>query len=176
MENLNKLFTEQEVEIVSEKILTATKDKIKEQISEAFYKETSDYLYQHYDNFKDGLKSSLIKEITEQYVNEPANYQFRELRNKLFAENKEEILKSLTDHAIFETVESILLEYTHKKQMFSWKWNESIAKIILNNWETFKDDERIQMTFGREIDNLKRQIRFLQEKINDVQNVVSEQD
>ena len=94
----------------------------------------------------------------------------------MFAENKEEILKSLTDHAIFETVESILLEYTHKKQMFSWKWNESIAKIILNNWETFKDDERIQMTFGREIDKLKRQIRFLQEKINDVQDVVSEHD
>ena len=87
MENLQKLFTEEQVNNVAEKILAATKDKFFEQLNQSFYKETSDYLYEHYNNFQSGLKNDLIKEITEQFVSDPSNYQFRELRNKLFKEN-----------------------------------------------------------------------------------------
>jgi len=174
METLNKLFTEQDVENVSEKILSSTKQKIKDQIADTFYEEMSDCLFEHYNNFKDGMKADLLKEITDQYVSDPVNYQFREFRNKLFAENKDVILKSLTDQAIFETVESIILEYTHKQQTFGWMWNEAIAKIVLANWGKFKDDERIQMSFGREIDNLKGQIQRLQERLNEVSSIVDE--
>lgn len=166
MENLNKLFTEKDIEEVSERILSSTKEKILEQISNAFYKENSNFLYEHYNNFKNSLKNDLIKEITEEFINDPTNYQFRELRDKLFLENENQILKSLTDQAIYNSLETIILKYSHKNEIFSWGWNQGITKFILNNWDNFKNNSNIKDGFGREIERLNDIIKNLQEKLN----------
>lgn len=48
--------------------------------------------------------------------------------------------------------------------------------IIGENWHKFNDDERVNNGLLRQIDQLKSQISYLQEKLNDTQNVVSVQD
>lgn len=174
MENLQKLFTEEQVNNVAEKILAATKDKFFEQLNQSFYKETSDYLYEHYNNFQSGLKNDLIKEITEQFVSDPSNYQFRELRNKLFKENKDEIVTALTDQAIYETLETIILNYSHKDATFSWRWNEGLVNFLLTNFDKFKDNERFNSPLLKEIERLKYTINNMQSKINSLYSQIND--
>ena len=82
----------------------------------------------------------------------------------------------LTDEAIEKTVETVIWKHTDKSYHFNWMWTDAIVRIIGENWHKFKDDERVNNGLLRQIDQLKSQISHLQEKLNDVQNVVSEQD
>ena len=174
MENLKKLFTEEKVSEVAEKILAATRDKFFEQLNQSFYKETSDYLYEHYNNFHDGLKKDLIKEITEEFVSDPTSYQFREFRSQLFKEHKTEISSALTDQAIYETLETIILNYSHKDATFSWRWNEGLANFLLTNFDKFKDNERFNSPLLKEIERLKYTINNMQSKINSLYSQIND--
>ncbi len=176
METLNEVFTEKQVEEVSDKILKSTIGKIKSELEDKFYNEMSSFIYEHYMNASDNIHENLIKEITEEFVTEPKNYKFKKLRQKLFNENKDLLIGILTDEAIETTVESVILQHTDKGYHFNWRWTDAIVRIVGENWHKFKDDERVNNGLLRQIDQLKSQISHLQEKLNDVQNVVSEQD
>lgn len=176
METLNEVFTEKQVDEVSDKILKSTIEKIKSELSDKFYNEMSSFIYEHYNNALDTIHENLIKEITEEFVTEPKNYKFLKLRQKLFNENKEVLTKLLTDEAIERTVETVIFQYTDKGYFFHWEWTDAIVRIIIENWHKFKDDERVNNGLLRQINQLKSQISHLQEKLNDIQNVVSEQD
>lgn len=167
----NLIMTEEQVAKVAENILVKTRDKIKEQIGDDFYRELSGFLYEHYSNHKDRVKEELIKEITEQYVKDPNSYQFKDLRRKIFDENKEEIVKSLTDEAIKDSVENVIQKYTHRDYHFSWQWKDNIVKLILKNWDKFKDDERIKEAFGRELDNRQSYIKSLEQQLSEIRNI-----
>lgn len=174
METLNKVFTEEQVAEVSDKILKATLGKLTDELNHKFYNEMGNFIYEHYSNASDEIHRQLIKEITEEFVKEPKNYKFAELRKKLFNENKELLVKTLTDEAIEKSVEDVIQNYTHRDYNFHWQWKEAIVRIVLANWNTLKEDERIKNSFGREIDNLKRQIQRLQEQLQAVQTIVEE--
>lgn len=100
MNSLDKVFTEENVNEVSEKILKSSIEKIKEEFSNNFYHELDAFVYEHYSNAKDKIEKELIKEITEEFIKEPMNYKYAKLREKLFLENKELLVKTLTDEAI----------------------------------------------------------------------------
>jgi len=170
MKKLNKIFTEDQVIDVANKILKKTIEKTKDELSNTFYNELENFLYEHYTNCNDKIKNNLIKEITEQFITNPDDYKFKELRDKIFYENKDKILPTLTEEAIKHCMENILLKYTHRNYMFDWQWKDGIVNIILTNWDKFKNDERISMQFGREIDRLNSRIINLQEKLNDIEN------
>jgi uncharacterized coiled-coil protein SlyX len=176
METLNKVFTEKQVDEVSDKILKSTIEKIKSELSDKYYNEMSSLIYEHYSNASDTIHENLIKEITDEFVNDPKNYKFLKLRQKIFNENKEQLTKILTDEAIYKTLENVIWQYTNKEYHFSWKWTDALVRIIGENWHKFKDDERVNNGLLRQIEQLKSQISHLQEKLNDIQNVVSEQD
>ena len=57
---------------------------------------------------------------------------------------------------------------------FEWRWKDAIVKIIGENWHKFKDDERVNNGLLRQIENLKSQVNSLQQKLNDVENVIAE--
>lgn len=166
MDTLNKIYTETQAVDLAEKVLTVTKEKIKEQIANEFYKETEGWLYEMYVNNKDKIFNELVSEITEQYVKEPHLYKFINLRAKMWEENKDELSKTLTLEAITHDMENILLQYTHRDYHFNWQWKDGIVRIILANWDKFKDDERVLQGFGREIENLKSQISSLQTRLS----------
>ena len=86
------------------------------------------------------------------------------------------LISILTDEAIEKTVETVIWRHIDKSYYFNWKWTDAIVKIIGENWHKFKDDERVNNGLLLQIDQLKTKISHLQEKLNDVQNVVSEQD
>lgn len=90
METLNKIFTEAQAIEIAEKILLATKVKIKGDIADEFYKEVEGYLYKIYSDTKDRIEKELIAEITEEYVKDPTNYKFKDLRDKLWSEHKDD--------------------------------------------------------------------------------------
>jgi len=171
METLNKIFTEKQVEELGEAVIGSVKDKIKEQIEEAVYSNMRDYLYDHYTNVKSRVQTELIDEITEQYVKDPSNYKYDKLRRKIWDENKDEIVKSLTDEAIKDSVENVIMEYTHRDYHFSWRWKDEIVKLILKNWDKFKDDERIQSAFGRELDNRQSYIENLKRQLEEIKSI-----
>ena len=176
METLNKVFTEKQVDEVSDKILKLTIEKIKSELSDKFFNEMSSFIYEHYSNASDEIHEKLIKEICDEFIAEPKNYKFLKLRQKLFNENKDLLIGVLTDEAVEKTVENVIWQHTDKSYHFNWKWTDAIVRIIGENWHKFKDDERVNNGLLRQIDQLKTQISHLQEKLNDVQNVVSEQD
>lgn len=166
METLKQILTEEQSERVAQKVLKNLTDDIKDKLANEFYTQMNNYLYEHYENFKNGIHAELLAEITEQYVKDPSSYKFKDLRDKLFSENKETVVNSLTDHAIHKSVEKILLGYTHQNHLFSWQWKEGVAKFILDHWHELKDDERINSVHLRQIENLKSQVGYLQEKLS----------
>lgn len=174
METLKLIYDEDKVAEIAEKILATTKEKIKEQIANEYYKKLDGYLYEHYTNNKDRIKQEMIKEISDEYVANPANYQFGELRKKIFEENKDAIVGALTDDAIFKNMDDVLQEYTHRNSTWGWRWKDGIVKLIKKNWDLFKDDERIVSGLGREIENLKYQNQQLQERLNAISATVNE--
>lgn len=176
METLNKVFTEEQVAEVSDKILKATIGKLTDELNHKFYNEMGNFIYEHYSNASDEIHRQLIKEITEEFVKEPTNYKFADFRKKLFNENKDALVKTLTNEAIENSVEDVIQRYTHRDYHFNWQWKEAIVRIILENWNTLQHDERIINSFGKEINNLKGQIQRLQEQLNAVQTIVTDED
>lgn len=61
--------------------------------------------------------------------------------------------------------------YTHRDYMFSWKWKDAIIHVIQNNWDKFKNDERINNGLLSQIASLKDRINNLHKKLNDVQSI-----
>jgi len=169
METLSKLFTEEQVVELSEKIMAATRDKIKEQIANKFYEETEGWLYEIYQNTKSKISGELISEITEQYVKDPDQSKFFNLRRKIWEENKSELLPTLTNQVIASNMQTVLMQHTDNGYYFNWKWKDAIVSLIMSNWDKFKDDERITNQFGWEIQKLKDQISFLQNKLEEIQ-------
>ena len=115
MESLNKLFTEDQINDTSTKILKASITKITDELQGKFSQEMESWIYEHYLNSKSKIENDLIKEITEEFIQKPMQYKFAKLREKLFLENKDFLTKTLTDEAIMLSVENVIENYTHRK-------------------------------------------------------------
>jgi hypothetical protein len=172
MNALKLLYDENVVNQISQKVLDATREKITDQITDRIYDNLSDYLYEHYQNNKDRIKGELIREISDDYTSNPSNYQYRELRTKIFNEHKDEIIGALLDDAIVANIEKVLGLYTHRDYTFHWQWKDGIVDLVKKNWDVFKDDERIKSAFGREMDRLKARIATLEKQLNDISEVL----
>jgi len=171
IETIDLIITEKQVEDIAERILAKTRDKIKDQIGDGFYNELRNYCYEHYTNHKDRVEAELIDEITEKFVKEPDLYKFGNLRKKIWYENKDEIVKTLTDEAIKDSVENVIQDYTHRDYHFNWQWKDGIVEIILKNWDKFKDDERIKEAFGRELNKQQSLIDSLKHQLQEIKNI-----
>lgn len=167
MKSLNKAFTEEQINDASTKILKASITKITDELQGKFSDEMESWIYEHYLNTKSKIESELIRDITEDFIQNPMQYKFAKLREKLFLENKDLLTKTLTDEAIMLSVEKVIQNYTHKNYLFEWRWKDAIVRIIGENWHKFKDDERINNGLLRQIENLKSQVNSLQQKVND---------
>jgi len=165
---MNELYTEENIKDFSSKFSKQISEKLKDDLVDDFYNITQDYIYEHYNNFKDKIEGELISQITEEYIKEPTAYKFSKLRKKMFSEHKEELISILTDEAIKENVEKIIHKYTHKDYSFEWQWKDSIAQIILEKWDMFKDDERIKSYFGRELERKNKKIEYLEKQIQEI--------
>jgi len=163
MKTLNKVFTEEQVNEVSEKILKSSIEKINNDLNSRFYDEMKSFLYEHYQNVSDSIHKELIKEITEEFIKDPLLYKFAGLRQKLFNENKDLLIKTLTDEAIEKNVEDVIWQHTNQNYQFDWKWKNAIIRIILENWNKLKDDERINNGLLREIEQLKHRLNNIKE-------------
>lgn len=167
---MKDIYKEEDINNFVDSFAKKTTEKLKEDLLNDFYGTVHDYIYEHYNNFKDDVERELINSITEKYKKDPKDYKFSELRKKMFVENKEEITKVLTDEAIYESVEKVIEQYTHKDYRFNWRWKEGIVKIIWENWHKFKDDEKIKNGFDRIIDRQKERITFLENKLIEIKN------
>ena len=164
---MKDLFKESEVESFVKLFANKTTEKLKENLLDSFYSEVQDYLYQHYDNIKAKIQGELIGEITEEYIKNPTDYKFKKLREKMFLENKDTLTKVLTDEAIFESVENVIEQYTHRNYHFEWRWKDGIARFILENFDLFKNDERVNSWIGRQLENKDNRIKYLESKIEE---------
>ena len=162
---MKTIFKEEEIEKLADNYIKKVKEKIKEDIADGMYNDLSWFLYEHYQNLQSKIESELIGSITEQYKKDPMDYKYWELRKKMFEENKEQLTKDLTDESIMLSVETVIHDYTHREYHFNWKWKEWIVRIIWDNWDKFKDDEKIKNWFDRKIDQQAQQIKNLEERL-----------
>lgn len=154
-----------EAKVLAEKVLTELTKKIKADIGDAFYTEMEGYLFEHYENHKEKVENHLIEQITEKYVSEPGKYKFRSLREKIFNENKEVILASITDAVAEEAVTNVMLNHTSKRYYLDWRWQEAVADFINKHPERFVGNERFDQKMLRNIQRQKEQIEYLQNKV-----------
>ena len=126
MEELNKVFTEQQVEEVSEKILKSTIKKVKSELTNNFYNEMNDFIYQHYNNASDKIHERLIEEITDEFIAEPKDYKFLKLRQKLFNENKEVLTTIL--------ISELLIDFYKSLDFWSGENKQNLAEFKVNEY------------------------------------------
>lgn len=171
METLKKLYDEKQVDDLAKAIILKTKTKFFESVDAELFSSAETFLYDIYTNNKDKIERELIKEITEQFVNDPSQYKFAELRANLFKENKDVLVKQLTNDGIKNDIDNILMDYTHRKYMFHWKYKDGLVSFMLSNWDRFKDDERIKLAFGNELQRLRSLANQLREKLNKLEGI-----
>jgi hypothetical protein len=167
MSILDQLFTEEEAEALAQKVLDATKKKIDDQITQEFYESTKNYLSDIYLNAESSIKRKMLIDLAAKYAKNPSRPEYSDIRDKLWMEHKDEIIPSITDKFIKDNMEAALKHYTSSDYYFNWQWEDGIVTLVLSNWDSFKDDERIANGFGREIERLKSRIRSLENEIND---------
>lgn len=166
------IYKEEEVSRLANEIAKESSEKLKDILLDKFYEDISSYLYQHYQNNKQNVEGELIQSICEEYVKNPKDYKFANLREKMFLENKEEMIKTLTDEAIYKSVEDVIQKYTSRNYRFEWKWKDGIARFILENFSQFKDDERVNDWIGHRIKMKNDRINWLEEKLREVSKSV----
>lgn len=171
METLNKVITEEQVTDLSMKVLKGTIGKITDELNNQFYKELEGYMYQVYDNVKDKIRREMVAELGKDFLKEPDKAEFSDIRKYMFAEHKGEILATLTDDAILHSMQIYMMNYTNHEHYFNWKWKDNICRLIIENWDKFKDDERIQANFGREMEMLKNRIKSLELQLDEARNI-----
>lgn len=158
-------LNEKEIEEVAGKILSSVRDKIVKQIANEFYDHYREFLYEHYQNYKSKIESELIKEFSDEFIKEPERYKYFELRKKLYEENKDTIDKALIKDVIEEGVGNTLRINTDSNFYFNYQWKEAVCRAILNNWDKFKDDERVKIFFGNALENRQVRIKELEDEI-----------
>lgn len=162
------LENEKDVEIVAEKVLAKIRDKIKDQIADEFYAEYRVCLEEHYTNHKDKIDERLITEISNQFAKDPKSYKYLEIRKRLYAENKTEIDKLITEDVIKEGMQDALGIYTCGAFHMDWRWKDGIVGLILRNWDNFEDDERIKAAFGNHLEQKQSRIDELENRILEI--------
>lgn len=169
---MRNVFEEEEVNNLVDKFTKDTVDKLKPNLLDDVYQTVSDYLYEHYQNIQDKIEAELIRSICETFVRNPMEYKFAELRKKIFNENKEELTSLLTEEGIDKSVDIVMNKYTSKDYYFEWKWKDNIAEFILDNWNKFKDDKRIESALLRKIENQENYINKLKNKLSEIGGIV----
>lgn len=165
---MKDIYNKEDVDKVALAVVNEVKEKAQELILDSVYNQLSGYLYEHYVNNKNKIENELICSITEEYVKNPKEYKYKDLRAKMFLENKEEIIKVLTDEAIYQSVENVIEQYTHRNYHFEWRWKDGIARFILENFDKFKDDERVNDWIGRRIKMQDDRIKYLEEQLSEI--------
>ena len=105
------MYNEKDVELLAKKTLEKITESVKSDIADKFYNEMSDYLYEHYLNIDDRIKDDLINQISDNFIQNPKEYKYKKLRDKIFEDNKEMLIGILTDEAIFNCVEKVIQDY-----------------------------------------------------------------
>jgi len=166
------MYNEKDVELLAKKTLEKITENVKRDIADKFYNEMSDYLYEHYLNIDDRVKDDLINQISDNFIQNPREYKYKKLRDKIFVDNKEMLISLLTDEAIYNCVEAVILNYSHKSFAFSWQWHDAIAKIIIKNVDSFLEIERIQDMFARELCAKDNMIESLKRRLSEIEDCV----
>ena len=170
---MENIYNEEEIKRLADNFSKKVTENLKGDLLDCFYQDIQSYLEEHYQNFHNKIERNLIKSICEEYTKDPSQYKFIDLRKKMFIENKEELIKLLTDEAIEKSVEDVIEKYTHRDYTFSWRWNDAIAKIIIKNIDKFLDNERVQGMFARELENKNNRIKWLEEKLSEVSDILN---
>lgn len=167
MNSLDKLFTEEQVVTVSDKILAKVLPDIQKNLTSVFYKELQEYLFEHYENSSDEIKRSLIKDLSDNFVQDPKNYKFKSIRDKLFTENKEVLTKVLTEEFVESAVTSLILFKFSDNNFDGYRWKEGVVTFIKQNWNTFKDDTIIENSLLNVIKQLNYRIESLESALKE---------
>lgn len=170
MSLVENLFTKEEVEKVSDRILSLTLDKFKDNMSNEFYNQMQSFLYEHYANAENDIQKNLISKISDEFIKNPKDYKFQKLRERLFDENKELLIDLLTEDSLRKYIENIIWDNIQDNHLFNWKWTEKIVKILSENSDKFENNKSLISEFLKQIEQLNAQISYLKSLVNELEN------
>lgn len=168
---LEEVMSEKQYCEIAENILEKVKKKITDELTENWYREMQNYLYDQYSNVSDDIESKLIDKIAERFVKDKASYKFEDIRKQLFAENKEELIKVLTDDIIKEQLGNMLLGYTNRDYCWNWQWKEAIVNLICEQWSLFEHDKKINEQIVHIIKRKEETIEWYKNKLAEIQGL-----
>lgn len=168
MENLDKVFIEQDVVDVSNKILSKTIEEIKNELSNSFYDEMGSYLYEQYDNVKDKIKKELIQELADEFVKDPTNYKYSAIRKKLFEENKELLTAAVSKELMEKGISDVVWGYLSEGNMFNWRWAEYVARFIKENIFDLVGNSYVGDKLLLQIRSQQQTINYLNQRVSDL--------
>lgn len=166
---LSSYFPPEKIQEIATEIVQTATSKHEDAVMN-FYNNMENYLYEIYGNFEDSVKTKLAREMAELFIKDPKNYKFRDLREKLFIENKETLTSILIEEEVEKEVERVILKHTHKEAYWPTRWGEHIVKCISEKAQHFADNEIIQNAFLQENNRLKSQIKFLESRIRELED------
>lgn len=162
------IITENQAEHAAKCILDKILPNLSEKLTNEFYNGVEGFLFEHYQNHKSKVHSELIKELSDEYVKDPNDYKFASVRKRIFEENKEEIFAAMQQWITQSNLEANIIGQLGEGNYFNWKWKDGIADFILNNWDMFKDDERVNSRHLQIIQNLKNEVAGLKSLIHEL--------
>ena len=171
---MKDLFTEAQVTELANKLYEKRYEKMIGDFDTHFYDDIQDFLYEHYENATDKIKRNLLHNLCKEFIQDPENNKYSNLRQKLFQENKEMLTNILTDDAIKTSVDKAINHWTHKEHPFHWKYKEGIVNFIVDNKELFEDDTWINKSFLLKFNRQDDIIRQLKNEINELKEVQDE--
>jgi uncharacterized membrane protein YheB (UPF0754 family) len=171
---LEEVMSEEKYIEIASNILEKVKKKIDSELTETWYQEMQCYLYDQYSNVANNIEDKLIDKIAGSYLKEPESYKFKQIRQKMFEDNKEKLTSIITDDMVKEHLENVFLEYTNEHYYFNWQWLGGIVKTICKNWELFEHNKRINERIVCEIKRKDEIIEWYKNKLKEIQGLSEE--
>lgn len=136
-EKMNRIFDNDKVDTFLGKVIANLIPEL-EQVTKAmwndFYSEIISYSYEHYNNIEDDVKRRLMRDFVNDYAKDPDNGKFKDIRESLWTEHRDEIMESLLKDGIEEELRRVFQPSNDYPKYPNFL--DSLSKWVVDNLTT----------------------------------------
>ncbi len=175
MENL-LLLSESQVAEIAQRVLGKTIEQVKEALDNDFTKEMHSWLFELHMNAESDVLNGLVKKVADGFADNPKDYKYKELRDKIYHENKEAIHEAILESDVDRMIAWRLIHCVKNEGVWRNRFHGAVVRFILENQAEFVESEKIKEAVLSEVNRLKEEIAYLKTEINRLQNQYQDAD
>lgn len=169
------LIDDKEAEQTANKILNKTFEKAITQLQDDFFTNTQSYLYEIMENNKENIMEEALNLIIgKQWAKYRDKYNMKELRARIYKENKEDINKDITEQVVQNEIKRYFNLFLSDGEKTDWRYKDLENKIIdwiYNNYNQIKIKDKIPEKFIKENERLKKEVERLNLILEEIKNI-----